>query len=175
MFLNFFAKIKSISQDVDILWFRNPLRHISLFAHITISSDAYYGNPDDLNNFPNGGFLYVKSCQRTIDFYQNWYLARVNWTGAHEQWVFNQIKHEFSAKYGVKIQFIDTAVCGGFCNLNKDLSKICTLHANCCVGLGAKLHDLRGLLDDWRNYTALPIEEKMKGEFTWRLPGICIH
>ncbi|XP_072992184.1 uncharacterized protein At4g15970-like isoform X1 [Typha latifolia] len=161
--------------DVDILWFRNPFRHMSIYAHITISSDAYYGNPDDLGNFPNGGFLYVKSCRRTIDFYEDWFLARKNWTGAHEQWVFNQIKHEFSAKYQVKIQFIDTALCGGFCNLSKDLNKIVTLHANCCVGIRNKLSDLRSLLDDWKKYTASSDEEKKSGQITWRLPGRCVH
>ncbi|OAY86060.1 Uncharacterized protein ACMD2_05510, partial [Ananas comosus] len=156
--------------DVDILWFRNPFRHISLFAHITFSSDLYRGNPDDLGNFPNGGFLYVKSSNRTIEFYKNWYLVRDRWPGANEQWVFNQIKHNFSAEYGVNIQFIDTAICSGFCSLGKDLNRICTVHANCCVGLGNKLYDLRNLISDWKNYTALPWEEKMKGWFSWRVP-----
>ncbi|XP_072973543.1 uncharacterized protein At4g15970-like isoform X3 [Typha angustifolia] len=161
--------------DVDILWFRNPFRHISAFAHMTFSSDAYYGNPDDLKNFPNGGFLYVKSCSKTIEFYKDWYIARKDWVGAHEQWVFNEIKVEYSAKHQVKIQFVDTAIWGGFCNLSKDMNRIVIMHANCCVGLGIKLFDLRNLLDDWKNYTRLSAEDKAKGQLSWRLPGRCVH
>ncbi|CAL4920121.1 unnamed protein product [Urochloa decumbens] len=161
--------------DVDVMWFRDPFRHISMAADIAISSDVYMGDPYSLRNFPNGGFLFVRSSAKTIDFYRAWQQGRWRFFGKHEQDVFNLIKHEQSAKLDLAIQFLDTTYISGFCQLSKDLNKICTLHANCCVGLGAKMHDLRGVLDVWRNYTAGTPDERRAGKFQWKLPGICIH
>jgi hypothetical protein len=162
-------------QDVDVMWFRDPFRHISMGADIAISSDVFIGDPYSLGNFPNGGFLFVRSNDKTLDFYRSWQQGRWRFFGKHEQDVFNLIKHEQQAKLGIAIQFLDTTYISGFCQLSKDLNKICTLHANCCVGLGAKMHDLRGVLDVWRNYTAAPPDERRSGKFQWKLPGICIH
>uniref|UniRef100_A0A0E0KLK0 Nucleotide-diphospho-sugar transferase domain-containing protein n=1 Tax=Oryza punctata TaxID=4537 RepID=A0A0E0KLK0_ORYPU len=161
--------------DVDVMWFRDPFRHISMGADIAISSDVFIGDPYSLGNFPNGGFLFVRSNNKTIDFYRSWQQGRWRFFGKHEQDVFNLIKHEQQARLGIAIQFLDTTYISGFCQLSKDLNKICTLHANCCVGLGAKMHDLRGVLDVWRNYTAAPPDERRSGKFQWKLPGICIH
>ncbi|XP_062213982.1 uncharacterized protein At4g15970-like [Phragmites australis] len=161
--------------DVDVMWFRDPFRHISMAADIAISSDVFIGDPYSLHNFPNGGFLFVRSSEKTIEFYRGWQQGRWRFFGKHEQDVFNLIKHEMSAKLDLSIQFLDTQYISGFCQLSKDLNKICTLHANCCVGLGAKLHDLRGVLGVWRNYTTGSADERRAGKFQWKLPGICIH
>ncbi len=32
------------------------------------------------------------------------------------------------------------------------MSKVVTMHSNCCVGLSNKLYDLRLALDDWKLY-----------------------
>lgn len=53
--------------DVDILWFRDPFRHIGVHADMATSSDVYSGDPDDLSNWPNTGFYYVKSTGRTVE------------------------------------------------------------------------------------------------------------
>ncbi|KAJ4798045.1 nucleotide-diphospho-sugar transferase family protein [Rhynchospora pubera] len=161
--------------DVDVLWFRDPFRHISLAAHLAISSDVFLGDPDSVSNFPNGGFLYAKSCNKTIEFYRFWQEGRERFAGRNEQEVFNAIKSEAVSQMKVRFQFLDTAYCGGFCQLSKDLNKICTLHANCCVGLGNKIPDLRGALDDWKNFTTKSYDERRWGNFHWRVPGICIH
>ncbi|XP_078176160.1 uncharacterized protein At4g15970-like [Carex rostrata] len=161
--------------DVDIMWFRNPLRHISITSHIAISSDHFIGDEDDLSNFPNGGFLYARSCNKTIQFYRNWHNARDEFPGMHEQNVFNQIKKNYTEKMGVKLQFLDTAYCGGFCQLSHDFNKICTMHANCCVGLGSKIVDLRNVLESWKYYRSFSLEERKQKQFHWKVPGICIH
>ncbi|XP_072973718.1 uncharacterized protein At4g15970-like [Typha angustifolia] len=161
--------------DVDIMWLRDPLRRIAITSDIAISSDFFFGDEDSMRNFPNGGFLYAKSSNKTIEFYKNWQLARERFPGKHEQHIFNQIKGEFSARFQVRIQFLDTAYCTGFCQLSKDLNKVTTIHANCCVGLGAKLHDLKNVLEDWKAYKAGTPEERISGKYQWRVPGICIH
>ncbi|XP_073003714.1 uncharacterized protein At4g15970-like [Typha latifolia] len=160
--------------DVDIVWFREPFRHIQPDAHIVMSTDFYIGDPNSLGNYPNGGFLYVKSSKKTVEFYKNWRLSRERFPGQHEQYVFDKTKGEISAKLHVKIQFLDTTYFGGFCQHGKDLNKICTMHANCCVGLENKLFDLRNVLEDWKRYKAQLAERRMS-DFSWRVPGRCIH
>ncbi|RLN35546.1 uncharacterized protein C2845_PM03G02430 [Panicum miliaceum] len=36
----------------------------------------------------------------------------------------------------------------------KDFRKLCTFHANCVIGLNAKLETLRGVLDEWKRFKA---------------------
>ncbi|XP_006645244.1 uncharacterized protein At4g15970-like [Oryza brachyantha] len=162
--------------DVDILWFRDPFRHIGVFADMTTSCDVFNGNGDDLDrNWPNTGFYYVKSTNRTVEMLRRWRAARARYPPNHEQNIFNYIKHELAGGLGVRVRFLDTAVFGGFCQLfRNDMRRACTMHANCCVGLGNKLHDLRSALDQWKNYTsAVTPEEKKKNGFGWRVPAKC--
>ncbi|KAF0927780.1 hypothetical protein E2562_036200 [Oryza meyeriana var. granulata] len=163
--------------DVDILWFRDPFRHIGLFADMTTSCDVFNGDGDDLGNWPNTGFYYVKSTNRTVEMLRRWRAARTRYPPNHEQNIFNYIKHELAGGLGVRVRFLDTAVFGGFCQLfRNDMGRACTMHANCCVGLGNKLHDLRSALDQWRNYTSLAPEERKKNggrRFGWSVPAKC--
>ncbi|OAY80452.1 uncharacterized protein At4g15970-like [Ananas comosus] len=161
--------------DVDIAWFRNPLEHITLAADISTSSDFYFGNPHALGNYPNTGFIYFKSCKKNIEVMRYWHDSRRRWPQNHDQFVFNEIKHELVAKFGVQIKFLDTAYVSGFCQLGKDLNKVCTVHATCCIGLNNKLYDLRGVIEDWKNYTSHPVWQRQMGHLKWRLPGRCIH
>uniref|UniRef100_A0ACD5XC72 Uncharacterized protein n=1 Tax=Avena sativa TaxID=4498 RepID=A0ACD5XC72_AVESA len=169
--------------DVDILWFRDPFRHIAVHADMATSSDLYTGDPDDLDaNWPNTGFYYVKATGRTVEMMRRWRAARWRFPRAHEQTVFNHIKHELAAADGelrLRFQFLDTARFGGFCQLlRNDMARACTMHANCCVGLGNKLHDLRDVLGQWKNYTVMAPAERKKAKaagrsFGWRVPARC--
>lgn len=51
------------------------------------------------------------------------------------------------------------------------------MHANCCVGLGNKLSDLRDVLGQWKNYTTMAPraqERKAAGRsLGWRVPAKC--
>ncbi|KAJ1269306.1 hypothetical protein BS78_07G201600 [Paspalum vaginatum] len=162
--------------DVDIMWFRNPMRHIAVTADIAIASDFFNGDPDSLHNLPNGGFLYVRSKNRTVEFYRRWRLARGQFPpGTNEQHVLARMQLTLTRQLGVRMQFLDTAHCGGFCQLSADLRRVSTMHANCCTGLPNKVHDLRTVLQDWRNYTAAPREVRRGGGFRWTTPGRCIH
>ncbi|KAL6636512.1 hypothetical protein ACP70R_024084 [Stipagrostis hirtigluma subsp. patula] len=159
--------------DVDILWFRNPFKHITVYADMAISSDVFFGDPDNINNFPNTGFFHVKPNNRTIAMTRAWHEARARYPGKNEQPVFNAIKKDLVGELRLRVQYLDPAFMGGFCSHGKDLGKICTMHANCCVGLGAKLRDLRSVLDDWKNYTRMPHWAKPAAK--WTVPGACIH
>uniref|UniRef100_A0A0D9W1D9 Glycosyltransferase n=1 Tax=Leersia perrieri TaxID=77586 RepID=A0A0D9W1D9_9ORYZ len=152
--------------DVDIVWLRNPFKHVTVYADMAISSDVFFGDPDKIDNFPNTGFFYVKPNARTIEMTKSWHDARSNHPGLNEQPVFNIIKKDLMKKLKIKLQYLDTAYIGGFCNHGKDLSKICTMHANCCIGLASKISDLRGVLDDWKNYTRMPPWAKQNARWT---------
>jgi len=162
-------------QDVDILWFRNPFERMSVAAHMVTSSDFYFGDPYSPMNLPNTGFLYAKSSQRTVGAFEAWHGAREAFPGKHEQQVLNEIKVELVATRGLRIQFLDTEHNAGFCNNTRDFNTLYTMHANCCVGLGAKLHDLGNLLQEWRAYRQMDDEDRARGPVRWKVPGICIH
>lgn len=155
------------------MWFRDPFLYFYPDANFQIACDHYGYNSTDLNNYPNAGFSYVKSNERTIQFYKFWYKSKDLYPGKHDQDVLNMIKFDpFISKIGLKIKFLDTAYYGGFCEPSKDLDFVCTMHANCCVGLDNKIHDLKMLIEDWKKYIALPSEDRIIPQ-TWTVPRIC--
>ncbi|XP_068664492.1 uncharacterized protein At4g15970-like [Aristolochia californica] len=157
--------------DADILWFRNPFLQFPPAEDMLMASDIFMGDPSLLNNLANGGFNYVRSNSLTIEFYKYWHMARKLYPGSHDQDVFDELKRDGVTRMGLKLKFLDTAYFGGFCQPAKDLNKVCTMHANCCVGIERKLHDLRLVLEDWRNYKMLSTEQKRN--VTWRAPSAC--
>ncbi|CAO1947064.1 unnamed protein product [Urochloa humidicola] len=158
--------------DVDIVWLRNPFWHISVLADMTTSSDVFRGDAGSLDNLPNTGFYYVKASNGTVEMLRRWRAARARFPPNHEQAVFNEIKHELAG--GVRIRFLDTARFAGFCQIyHSDMAAACTVHANCCFGMENKLYDLREVLGQWRNYTALTTQEKKSRTFMWKDPTKC--
>ncbi|XP_014511096.1 uncharacterized protein At4g15970 isoform X1 [Vigna radiata var. radiata] len=160
--------------DADVMWFRNPFPHFHVDADFQIACDHFTGRFDDVNNKPNGGFNFVKSNNRSIEFYKFWYSSRETYPGYHDQDVLNFIKsHPFITYIGLKMRFLDTSNFGGFCEPSRDLNHVCTMHANCCFGLDSKLHDLRIMLQDWKHYLSLPPSLKKLSVVSWRVPQKC--
>ncbi|PWA95483.1 hypothetical protein CTI12_AA008710 [Artemisia annua] len=155
--------------DADVMWFRDPFPHFYPNTDFQIACDHYSGNSTDVeSNHPNGGFSFVRSNARSIEFYKYWYSSRELYPGLHDQDVLNNIKFDsFLIDINLQIRFLSTAYFGGFCEPSKDLNKVCTMHANCCVGLGNKVHDLRIMLQDWKNYMTLPPSLKNSQRPTW--------
>ncbi|KAH9320960.1 hypothetical protein KI387_015599, partial [Taxus chinensis] len=142
-----------VFSDADIMWLRDPFTRFSADADIQIASDRYNGKAFDVNNMPNGGYKYVRSNERTINFYKFWYMSRRIFPGQNEQDVLNILKFRRGfGKRGMTFMFLDTKYFGGFCERSPYLNDVCTMHANCCKGLKAKLIDLRQTLDDWLTY-----------------------
>jgi hypothetical protein len=154
------------------MWFRNPFPHFYPDGDFQIACDHYVGNATDLRSIANGGFNYVKSNNQSIEFYKFWYSSRLRYPGYHDQDVLNVIKHDpYLMDIGLTIQFLSTTYFGGICEPSGDLNKVCTMHANCCIGLQSKLHDLRIIMDDWRDYMSMPTSIKKFGAF--RVPQNC--
>ena len=157
------------------MWFRDPFARFYTDADFQISCDYFRGNSYDINNSPNSGFIYVKSNNKTIQFYKFWNTSRERFPGMHDQDALNKIKYDPFIKNntGIEIRFLDTAYFGGFCQPSRDLNKVCTMHANCCVGLNNKVNDLRIMLEDWRKYMALTVDEKASKPSSWTIPQNC--
>lgn len=160
-------------QDADIVWLQNPFQHFDPDADFQIACDKFSGNSFNLRNEPNGGFNYVKSNNRTIEFYKFWYNSRKIFPGLHDQDVLNKIKFDpYIQKIRLKIRFLDTKYIAGFCQVSQDFTAVCTMHANCCFGLEAKITDLRLTLEDWRNFMELPPDQKSLPR-SWSVPKKC--
>lgn len=163
-----------IFSDADIMWFRNPFPHFYPDVDFQIACDHYVRNATDLRNIANGGFSYVKSNERSIEFYSFWYSSRLRYPGYHDQDVFNAIKHDpYIVHIGLTFKFLSTKYFGGFCEPSRDLNEVCTMHANCCIGLQSKIHDLKIMMEDWRSYLSLPPNLKRLQISTWRVPQNC--
>lgn len=163
-----------IFTDADIMWFRDPFPRFHPKVDFQIACDYFRGNPSDLHNLPNGGFTFVKSNKKTIKFYKFWYNSKEKFPGLHDQDVLNKIKFDpFIREIGLKIRFLDTAYFGGFCQTSKDLNKVCTMHANCCVGLDNKVYDLEIMLDDWRKYMLSKANVTAPQHTSWTVPQHC--
>ncbi|KAK9670044.1 hypothetical protein RND81_13G173100 [Saponaria officinalis] len=160
--------------DADIMWFRDPFPQFDPHADFQIACDHFSGDPIDVDNKPNGGFTYVKSNNRSIEFYKFWLSARDKYPGYHDQDVLNFIKHNpYISEIGLKMRFLDTAYFGGFCEPSRDLNAVCTMHANCCLGMDNKVFDLRILLQDWKLFMSLPPTLKRSQGYSWSVPKNC--
>ena len=162
------------------MWLRDPFPRFYKDADFQIASDFYQGNAQDMNNMPNGGFTYVKSNNRTIWFYKFWYDSRALYPNLHDQDVLNRIKwNPDISNMKLQIRFLDTAYFGGFCQPSKNLDEVCTMHANCCVGLENKINDLKILLEDWTRYIKpLPHRDQKNTTISsspprWTVPQSC--
>ncbi|XP_044973194.1 uncharacterized protein At4g15970-like [Hordeum vulgare subsp. vulgare] len=160
--------------DVDIMWLRNPFRHISLYADMAVSTDRFNGDAEALTNAPNTGFYYVRSTNRTVEMLRRWRAARSRFPPTHDQAVFDEIKGELAAgELRIRFVFLETALFDGFCQLHGEMDRVCTMHANCCIGLENKVHDLRNVAADWKNYTSMAPPERTGGGRRWTAPAQC--
>ncbi|CAN1180302.1 Uncharacterized protein At4g15970 [Linum perenne] len=139
-----------ILTDADIMWFRNPFPHLTTkpTINIQVACDRYL----DISSAPNTGFLYMRSNTQTIRFANHWYKSKDKYPKMHDQDVFSQIIR--LKRTGSQIRFLDTAHFGGFCEPVKNLDLATTMHANCCVGMDTKIHDLRIVLRDWKHFSS---------------------
>lgn len=154
------------------MWLRDPFQHFSQEADFEIACDNFNGNSYDRHNSPNGGFTYVKSNDRTIKFYKFWYSSRWAHPTLHDQDVLNKIKFDrYIDSIELKMMFLDTDYFGGFCEPSRDFNLVCTMHANCCVGLQNKINDLAILLEDWRRF--MSSQPSMNTHYSWSVPQNC--
>ncbi|KAJ0970733.1 hypothetical protein J5N97_018692 [Dioscorea zingiberensis] len=141
-----------IFTDMDILWLRNPFVK---FGHegedLQISCDWYNGRPFDHSNTINTGFYFVTSNNKTMTLFDWWYKSRNETAAIKEQDVLAKMKSMGAfQRLGMKVRFLDTMYFSGFCKTSQDFKEVCTVHANCCRSVKAKLADLTASLEVWK-------------------------
>ncbi|KAJ4805353.1 Nucleotide-diphospho-sugar transferase family protein [Rhynchospora pubera] len=141
--------------DADAMWFRDPFRHISIYADLTLATDVFYGNPEDHNNMPNTGLVFAKPTKKNIEVLKYWREARKRFPTTNEQTVYDKIKHELVSKFQLKVQYVSTAYWGNFCQPQKDFSKLATFHACCRSGLTIKLDHIKSVIEEWKMYKSI--------------------
>ncbi|RWV93552.1 hypothetical protein GW17_00043986 [Ensete ventricosum] len=139
----------------------------------SFATDFFKGDENSLQNVPNGGFMYVKSCSNSIELYKYWTLLCRQYPTADRQSILSKGFTEGVVPFSLRFQFLDTANFGGFCQAGGDLRKVCTVQANCCGSAEEKVRGLRSLMQDWNKYRSLSMEEKEGGGFSWSSTSGC--
>ncbi|KAG0586809.1 hypothetical protein KC19_2G119200 [Ceratodon purpureus] len=161
--------------DADILWFRNPFDHFANNTDFQISSDKYRGNPGSFNNLPNCGYQYVQSNNRTIAMYRHWCKGGEDNPTVDEQTLFKRmLRHKEFSTYKVRIQFLETDKFSGFCQRSRNMTKVVTMHANCCTGMDNKVKDLRWAWKDW-DFSRSHASVNSSRDKLWHVPAACRH
>lgn len=150
------------------MWFRNPLMHVDTFKEITIACDLDSVDPSasTTSNGIDGGFYYLKSNGITIEYLKYKEVERFLYPNSLNRSLCEEIVRNgenLSQMLDLRIKYMDKYLFGGFCQQTVNIDRVCTMHANCCDDIENKLHDLKLLLEDWRNEN-LPM---------WRAPGKC--
>ncbi|KAH8968642.1 hypothetical protein BDL97_03G138500, partial [Sphagnum fallax] len=96
------------------------------------------------------GFIYVLSNKRTIILFKFWYGTRDIQLGIYEQDNFQKMLQDKSIQdIGLKLRFLDVNIFSGYCQGSNNWSHICTMYANCCIGLEQKMEHLQFALHTW--------------------------
>ncbi|XP_034705777.1 uncharacterized protein At4g15970-like [Vitis riparia] len=157
--------------DADVMWLKNPFLYVDPIQDLTIACEVYTGDPKSTSNKADRGFFFVKSTDISVEFLKYWEVAMVLHPDHDAQSVLEMIKEDEVVQFRlrVRIKYLDTVQFSGFCQPNKDMRQVHTMHANCCEDLESKVHDLRLVLDDWRNsMTSLSTPGS-----SWRVPSKC--
>ncbi|XP_030468990.1 uncharacterized protein At1g28695-like [Syzygium oleosum] len=169
-----------IFTDTDVMWLRDPFPRLNQnrSLDLQISVDGFNGDPWSEDNYMNTGFYMVRSNNRSIALFDEWYARRNASSGMKEQDVLTQIKQEGMFRtLGFSVRYWDTNYFSGFCNESKDVRAVITVHANCCRTIAAKAADLSTVLRDWKSFIGSPSSSSTNGTaaFQWSAHVACQH
>ncbi|KAI3800053.1 hypothetical protein L1987_35360 [Smallanthus sonchifolius] len=157
-----------IFTDMDVLWLRNPFPQLTEdeSMDLQISVDHFNGDQWSDNNPINTGFYMIRSNNKTIALYDEWYGEKDNSAGKKEQDVlFDLMQKGAFKRLDLRVRFLDTIFFSGFCQNSRDVKEVSTVHANCCRSIKAKVTDLIKVLHDWKKFKAYSDDDT--SEFQW--------
>lgn len=171
-----FTDIKLVAlQDTDVLWLRDPFPRLNLNDNIDlqISVDEFNGNQwSEKGQRINTGFYMIKSNNKTIALFDEWYARKDNSTGKKEQDVLFELMRKGAFKrLGLRVRFLDTVFFSGICEDSRDVRVVVTAHANCCRSIKAKVQDLKTIMFDWRRFRDSSINGTL--QFAWSNHSAC--
>ncbi|XP_074572457.1 uncharacterized protein At4g15970-like [Curcuma longa] len=143
-----------IYTDLDVMWFRNPVRQFNDLSLLILATDRYR-----FGSTANGAFMYVLSADQTIEFFRTWRFTMRRYAGGDRAAILTRAVGEGTYEFGPKVQFLDTDRFGDVCRRDVDLREVYTARAGCCRERGEKLSAMRALAQAWKNYTSLTVEE----------------
>ncbi|XP_071738140.1 uncharacterized protein At1g28695-like [Rutidosis leptorrhynchoides] len=165
-----------IFTDTDVVWLRNPFPHLMLNETLDLQASAQWfnGNQYSLDNEINTGFYMIRSNNKTIALFDEWYERRHNSSGKKEQDILNDLKFEGAFKrLGIEFKVLDSKYVSTFCDDSKDIKVVSVFHAACCGTIKNKAADLIKVLHDWKRIKDLIIINKTM-EFQWSKHSACL-
>ncbi|KAK1409240.1 hypothetical protein QVD17_35766 [Tagetes erecta] len=165
-----------IFTDMDVLWLRDPFPQLTQGENLDlqISVDRFNGDQWDDNHPINTGFYMIKSNNKTIALFDEWYGEKNKSVGMKEQDVlFNMMRNGAFKRLDLRVRFLDTIFFSGFCENSRDVKEVSTVHANCCRSIKAKVVDLIMVLHDWKKFKASSDNDTLE-EFRWSDHRACI-
>lgn len=159
------------------MWLKSPILNMHPSSEITIPCDLHSDDSKSKSNKPGKGLFYVKSTELAIELFRYWtVLGVLDHNFRVESQCENLKDHqEYVEMLGVHIKYLNTTYFGGFCKGgSKDMSRVYTLHANCCDDLKNKVYDLKLVLEDWRNFTEQPSTFSLEPVPFRRTPTKCL-
>ncbi|XP_048435287.1 uncharacterized protein At4g15970-like [Pyrus x bretschneideri] len=155
------------------MWFRNPVTEFDSQKEVTIPCDV---DSENAGNEQDRGIFFLKSDVISLEFFEYLNLVGILYPsiplGSPCEIV---TREEITKMLGMRVQIIDTAYFGGFCQPLKDYSEVYTMQANCCENIESKVHDLKLVLDDWRSITGRSANNSSGKSPSWRAPNRCIQ
>ncbi|XP_020535052.1 uncharacterized protein At4g15970 isoform X3 [Jatropha curcas] len=161
-----------------VMWLRNPFPLFHGLAQMTIGCDSLYSSSyqDSDSEMASGGFFYIQADEKSIQFFNLWRLAQVLYPNTQNESLCETVlKEDFITMVDFTPMFLKTKYYGGFCHPHNDIGKIYTLHANCCDDLENKVHDIKIVFDELRNYRSILAEGNSLGALSYwgRAPERC--
>ncbi|KAI3517527.1 hypothetical protein L1887_16742 [Cichorium endivia] len=165
-----------IFTDTDVLWLRDPFPRLNLNDSIDlhISVDKFNGDQwSERDQLINTGFYMIKSNNRTIALFDEWYARKDNSTGMKEQDVLLELMSKGAfERLGLRVRFLDTIFFSGICEDSRDVTSVVTVHANCCRSIKAKEEDLKSIMHDWQRFKVSATDQTL--QFSWSNHSACL-
>ncbi|XP_076891352.1 uncharacterized protein At1g28695-like [Bidens hawaiensis] len=166
-----------IFTDTDVLWLRDPFPRLNQHDSIDleISVDEFTGDQwSERDQRINTGFYMIKSNNKTITLFDEWYARKDSSTGMKEQDVLVELMRRGAfERLDLDVRFLDTVYFSGFCEASRDVRAVVVVHANCCRSIKAKVQDLKKIMHDWKRFKALPIDQTL--QFEWSNHSACME
>ncbi|OMO92973.1 Nucleotide-diphospho-sugar transferase [Corchorus olitorius] len=163
--------------NADVMWLRNPITKLVPNVGLSISCDLNTFDNETFGIKGDGGFFHVKADGKTYEFIKSCNVRRVLYPDSEHQSLCNVLATDnYSEFIGMNVGYLDEVNFGRLCRPG-DLSQIYTIQANCCENIDSKIHYLKLVLDDWRNYlTELSVQNdsSKRSPLSWRAPQKCV-